>query len=244
MPSGCWYSATSELRTQAMRMSSTWTLRKSASRLAGCFEKVGLKAGWEPGLRAQAHHRPRHVRNQGLGSARDEYRTFTPNGSCVAFATPPLAADWPLQTRHTPSYPGPRRSPPSRAGSSASRFRLYSDEAVGPYKNLLTHDQFERRLGERPAAPPSGCRYRGEDGACSALTGRPDRAGVASPLGADPVPGRSYKPRERGFRSALMPGCPARRPRSQTSTGPTLLRSHRIQGSESPRSGRLAMRWR
>jgi hypothetical protein len=36
---------------------------------------------------------------------------------------------------------------------------------------------------------------------------------------------RSYKTRERAFRAALMPGCPPRGRRSQTSTRPTLLRS-------------------
>jgi hypothetical protein len=56
---------------------------------------------------------------------------------------------------------------------------------------------------------------------------------------------KSYKPRERAFRAALMPGCPARGRRSQTSTGPTLLRSQpNTRGPTSPRSGTLTTRWR
>ena len=50
---------------RARRVSSTWTLRKSASRLAGCFAKGGLQAGRERHLKAQADHRATTVQTKG-----------------------------------------------------------------------------------------------------------------------------------------------------------------------------------
>lgn len=83
------------------------------------------------------------MQNLGLRSARDGYRTFTPDGSCVAFATPPLAADRPLQTRHTPCILDPDGAP-TVGGLVSVLSRLYSDQVVAQYKNLLKHDQYQK----------------------------------------------------------------------------------------------------
>jgi hypothetical protein len=121
LPSGCWCSATSEFRTRATPARGRWTLRPSASRLAGCFANIWVPAGWERRLKAQAHHRPITAteRPAQIGARRVPH--ITPNGSCVAFATPPPAADRPLQTRHTRSCRGPRPRSPNGRSRSASR---------------------------------------------------------------------------------------------------------------------------
>ena len=73
-------------------VSSRWTTRKSASRLAGCLAKGWLQAGWERRLKAQTDHRGhKSCRTRGSRLARDEYRTSTPNGSCVAFRNAPAS---------------------------------------------------------------------------------------------------------------------------------------------------------
>ena len=103
------------------------------------------KGGSGPTGSAVSRHKmnagPQQVQNQGLRSARDEYRTFTPNGSCVAFATPPLAADRPLQTRHTLFFVRtPTRLAPVGRADQRPDFDCTPMGPPGHHKNLLTHN--------------------------------------------------------------------------------------------------------
>ena len=80
--------------------------RRAGSRRPGS-RAASQRDGFKPARSAVSRRKPiaepQQVQDDGLRSARDKYRTLTPNGSCVAFATPPRAADRPLQTRHPPS---------------------------------------------------------------------------------------------------------------------------------------------
>jgi hypothetical protein len=104
---------------------------------------------------------PQQLPNDRPRSARDEYRTVTPKGSCVAFATPPPAADKPLQTRHTPSCPGPRPGSPSGQAQSASN--LDSTPIRPPRNKRISETTISARgrlvsapvpPGPRPLLPP------------------------------------------------------------------------------------------
>jgi len=92
----------------------------AASRHAGCFAIIWVPAGWERHLKAQAHHRPITATERPAQIGARGGPHFSPNGSCVALATPPPAADKPLQTRHAGSCRGPRPRSPNAPARSTS----------------------------------------------------------------------------------------------------------------------------
>jgi hypothetical protein len=98
-------------------------------------------------------------------------------------------------------------------------------------------------LTDRRPEPSHYPRVLQERAAESRLCGawhRTPAAGRTSLLRSPPHAAIGRRERARALSSALMPGRPARRRRSQTSTGPTLLRSQpKTRHPTSPRSGRL-----
>ena len=122
--------------------------------------------------------------------------------------------------------------------------------ASGPADRQITAHRHGRR--RKPCAPiaagsetplPTGT-ARGfvESGAAGRGIPAPARGGCCC---LPPPPHAAIGRRGRVFSCALMPGRPARGRRSQTSTGPTLLRSEtEYKGFETPCSGTLRMRWR
>ena len=130
---------------------------------------------------------PRHNSRRTIGSDRRAMSTALSllTGSCVAFATPPPAADKPLQTRHTPSCPGHRPCSLSGRAKSASRSRLYSYTAAAQQEDLREYDH---RAGAADVSAPRlpGQRLPGGaagEGSCWCSAGATESSwGSTSPL--------------------------------------------------------------
>ncbi len=114
--------------------------------------------------------------------------------------------------------------------------KLCDQQAELPAADSVQWRARPTRTDRRPKRDATAHRYRNRFAEIR-LCGASHRApAVGRTLLLQPPPHAAIGRRERALSFALMPGCPARGRRSQTSTGPTLLRSKpNTRGPKGPR---------